>query len=890
MNAYFKKTYLFILFFIFIFILFLPKPSLAAPVYCHTQCGEQVTCGSTSYVYCRTCYTEYTSYPCCPCCTQYTCSGSWTVYRANTSGCDPVIEKGRCWSVCSGPGSNCCSCGGCTLECGEWETCEDCGSWQLAERACVVTSIGLGNPDCKCRGECVAAPTGLQEYQTPNSSMLADTPAKLPVKLDWNDVPGWQGGWSGAGSNMQAYADCQRNNVDTCWREVREAWQEENPDRNFCRGRHVQEYKACLDSKCEEEEEEVEECETICPAIDEGECYDKGEFVQSYKIEITGDLRNCEDGSDMSSYSEVLYVSEFFAPCHCFYKSNRTYTWRVRACCGPDGETECGEWSTRTFTTSMAPEPIAHYDPDWAGPGRAEPNWNTAIHEGFPVGLSWCEVEEAVTYIIQAYENGTPYCPTILCPYCPGCEMLFHPEGLATHQGTTGFYFDLDSFTKETLYRWKIATCFNEEGTDCSEFGQLWSFYGFTDLAKVELLYPENGGCVNFHSQLEWLHVGGARSYRYRIKEVPALQNVLATTTTPRLGDIWNNLSLNTTYTWKVKACWDDEGNDCEDDTWSDERQFTTAGASPTGLDVTEKDPDDGKAVIPIKLNWDDMPCAASYRYELTGIVDGVTPSSNLTVKYDPAIQHPRQNTEYSFRVWTCAKSGGEECGSETPLVFTTFNLKAPQNPHPPDGGEFFTYEYYLNWRSVLGGAFYQYEVTNDATGETIGPNIVESSNAFIDTSKMELGAYTWLVKACLDEDCDHYGPAGNWTFELIEGGVPGGLVPCGRYANNPATPWNERDACGVEHIFIMIYLIISYVLWKLIPIVLVLLTIASAIIFYFSGQLGIPNPTAQVKSLWKAVGIGLLVAFLAWIITSVILGLLGYKVGIFGTWWILDF
>jgi hypothetical protein len=87
-----------------------------------------------------------------------------------------------------------------------------------------------------------------------------------------------------------------------------------------------------------------------------------------------------------------------------------------------------------------------------------------------------------------------------------------------------------------------------------------------------------------------------------------------------------------------------------------------------------------------------------------------------------------------------------------------------------------------------------------------------------------------------------------------------------------------------------MIFSIIDFLLWKVIPIVLVLLTLASGVIFYFSGQLGITDPPSQVKSLWKAAGIGLAVVFLAWTGISLILGLFGYQVGLLGPWWKISF
>jgi len=112
------------------------------------------------------------------------------------------------------------------------------------------------------------------------------------------------------------------------------------------------------------------------------------------------------------------------------------------------------------------------------------------------------------------------------------------------------------------------------------------------------------------------------------------------------------------------------------------------------------------------------------------------------------------------------------------------------------------------------------------------------------------------------------------------------GLVPCGRTSNNPDTDWDETERCQIKHLFILVYVIIDFFLWKVIPIILVLLTLASGAIFYFSLQAQNPEPLATVKSLWKAAGIGLAVVFLAWTAISLFLAIFDYQVGLFGPWW----
>jgi len=943
-----KHFFLFLIFGLSVLVLLFPRTSLAvitgsgcetnSTVIYRTECGESKTIGSCSRKCCDTECCEWDEEGNCTdtCCVDrcWDCScpaQSWNEYQCDSPNCDGDIKIRTCTVSKKGSCPSGCGNDQCCVTCGEWKTCEECGSWQKPIReSCECTKAGQNKPKCKCSGGCIAAPTGLRYYDNPNYPTNPCNPEpgegstniKLPVKLDWDDVEGWKGGWcSGSGyeladacgnmttaASVSPYKQCclakEQACVETKSAEIN--WDELTAcERRVtlymieddCKWTHYQ--VECLHEYWESTPTEPEPSTdpTTCGTVD---CpypnlrYNPSEMVQHYEITITGDMRDA-DGNAISNYSANLDQSEFIPPNPCFFKSNRTYTWSVRACCGSGG---CGPAATSAFTTNLAPEPVWPYDPDWAGPDRAEPNWTSSTYPGYPVELNWCKVDEAVSFIVQAHKWGVPYCPEILCPYCPGCPMLFQKEGKAVPQDFRSFYFDLDSFTKETLYDWKIATCFDEYGKNCGDFGQLWKFFGYITLAKVELISPKDGECVNLSSPLEWKNVGGANSYIYEIDPVPALQNRLATSSV-FFKDIWDHLALNTTYSWRVKSCWDEAGTNCEEGSWSDKWEFTTTGAAPTGLNV-ESEPTTGNALIPIKLNWDNMPCAASYNYEVAldsgfnniifnGVLAGLwPPASEISINYDPSIHHPKQGADYWWRVKTCADTEGKICGSWASGSFKTFTLSKPENPYPPDGGKFYTYEHYLKWDPVLEGAFYQYEIEGK-----INLTVVSQNNAFINTAPLDLGTYTWRVQACLDINCEEAGPfSDDWSFDLTEGEAPGkgGIVPCGRYTDNPDTPWNEREACGIQHIFIMIFSIINFLLWKVIPIVLALLAVASGVIFYFSGQLGMADPLTQIKSLWKAAGIGLVVIFLAWTGISLLLGLFGYQVGLFGLWWKIKF
>lgn len=621
--------------------------------------------------------------------------------------------------------------------------------------------------------------------------------------------------------------------------------------------------------------------------------------VQSYLIEIENTTQN--------SFSKVVDQSEFVNPPQCLLKSSTTHPWSVRACCNPDG-TNCGPKMEESFTTSLAPELISPQDPDFEGPEYAQPYWNP--DEDFPVNLDWCDVPQAKSYYIKAYKDGKEY-QVGVPPFWP---LVITKESKAPIDKLgSDMDFGLDFFTKETLFDWQVATCLNENGTQCgkecgpehnwdapcTEFSQKWSFKGVTELKKPKLLAPREGAVVNQSDALEWLHVPGARSYWYYIEKeyVTVVSHTTSTTKVIRipLKKIWFAVwELDTEYSWKVQPCWDDEGQHCEEGAWSDEWKFITTGSPPTNLQATPLDPE-GKVLIPTKLDWEDVPGAASYNYEIIGILSPTnTKYSDAWVDYPTLI--PKET--YQWRVQTCADETGEICGEwSSSHSFTTFSLSPPTDPSPSDGGEIYP-PAKLSWNEVLGARYYQYKVdyTSRAPEETrenclnsIGKEVINKIVSFnSDISFLDcLGDYQWQVRSCLDEKCQVFGDwSSSWKFTLSSLPLPawGGLVPCGRYTDDPHTPWDERETCQIKHLFLMIRIILDFLLWKIGPIILVLLAVATGLLYYFS--FGLPALIWKARSMLKMAGIGYLILLFSWTIINLVLKILGVPL----RWWIISF
>ncbi len=719
----------------------------------------------------------------------------WQEYQC-IPGCDGKVQVRTCCVVCVATAT-----GGrsCFTVCSGWSTYMDCHPWRKCD----------GQTTCYCSGECLETPENPRYYDNPyfandpswdrgNSNLF------LPVKLDWDDVPGW-----GEYGGPQSYL--VRIN-------------------NTARG-------------------------TVSSPVNNSECNAQQVF-----------------GS-------------------CVLKSNFTHNWGAKACCTTDGQ-NCGGESNWNFSTNLAPEPALPLDPDWQGENGAE---NVSI----PASVDWCDVNGAQSYYLRFYREHQ-----FITPWMIPKENNVLPSSFSDE--FTGF------FTKDTTYQWEVATCLKDKGEDCKDFSQYWTFTTAGTLLPPEIVAPKNE-VVNLNNFLSWRAVSRANSYYYEIKK-EGETNPVATSTTPALEvpftGFWHFLTFDTPYNWHVKSCWDFKGEECEGN-WSEEAKFKTTGAPPNNLREGPSD-EEGKIIIPTKLEWDKVPGAASYYYEISTLPNfsGISATGTVMTSGTPHlyVDYPylKTGTQYWWQVKTCADNESEICGQATQKRFTTFTLSLPQNPSPENNGNLLTSEKILSWEAALGARFYQYTIDYDANNpppeekiencrnlagqKVIEPTIVSSTSTDILDLKC-LGNYTWWLKSCLDKKCQESSNlAGPWKFNLIqlEGAAERGIIPCGRDYDDPATPWSERESCQFKHLFLLLKNILDFLLWRLGLIILVFLALATGIIYYFS--MGAPTTMVRVKSILKSAGIGYGIILLAWIILNWILIILGFQVEIFGRWWQISF
>jgi len=987
-----RKYVLFFIFIVFVLFLFFSKNSWAqTDITRTTPCGKDVVIGSYQEQKCchpnDCCSTdadgECVYDGCCTStnCNHYTCNRSWWEYRATTEGCGPNIERRHCRSFCSNTyNESCCEwCRACDFSCGIWEggeiisgseLCEECESWQKAvSDSCQNPKSGNWcpepKPECKCCGcpgdgdcapeeSCVETPINLKVYQSPVSDTRIDNlnNIRLPIRLVWDDVPGWEGGWQAEKERWGPYDECKENNRAECeeiFFHLRDCCGWFNPAVN-----------GCLEELCEDflPGKDDPACAEMCPAIEEENGEDKpfcpGDFVESYVIEITGEFNNCyddygEDGDgydgehvDENTYRAVITDdSQFFPPCPCFFKPGRTYEyeWRVRACCTDDGK-NCGPWSKNEpemqFTTSRAPEPILPFDPNWIDSGGAE---NVSYDDSRE--LEWCRPEDPDYYELIEWEGKEYFTPlsyeVMLYRLDKDTEeyvctdtdednncipLLLAPRTGVGEKLPPDIFLTGEFVTKDNAYAWQVRACRQKDADECSDYSQLWEFETTEedwDLI-VTLINPSSDSetPIGFHVVLRW-SAPYAHSFKYKIHKKDGNlihdgwldDQEIGLYHEEQTQEILNILKLDKRYEWYIQPCWDPEAEECEEDelgesVWYGPWYFRTTGRPPQ--DFSPEDGDKG-VFIPIDFSWERVPGAKSYRLQVDGVGEDIIVGERAQFSMNFTEYNVRPGENYSWQVKTCALPGGEICGDYSNLQnFETFTWESPIDLEP-DGGDKINYRRpRINWSTTKadgtsdGARFYRYEIniidTNpddpkEECEEPIEPitNTVSRPPVTLDELKC-WGLYEWSVTPCLDAGCTIRGPTSTAIFEFLpeimdEDERPG-LIPCGQKAVYLGRPWlDETEPCSIKHLFIMLYLIVNFLFINIVPAILVLMILASGIIFYFSLKMEAPNPAAKVKSLWKAAGIGIGILLLSWTITSLILVLFGYRLG---PWYVIGY
>lgn len=501
---------------------------------------------------------------------------------------------------------------------------------------------------------------------------------------------------------------------------------------------------------------------------------------------------------------------------------------------------------------------------------------------------------------------------------------------------------DRDLFTKNILYYWQMRSCFNNSNANdesCSQtkfkyYGQKWKFTTATAPLKpptpvapmpdTESENSQNATTIGLPVTIAWKPSCGNNSYGYQIQEYnessynDIIGNKQVTTRTQIIFsksaaketkiDIEPiDLKLDTAYRWRIKGCWPSlplKSNDCDD--WSDWFKFRTTGKPPADASM-EPTNNSNQIAMPITLKWENILGAKSYVLEINDTKIPITPKIDSgKATYQTNYPQITQNKNYRWKIRTCADEKSLVCGKpSSEFNFSTAALEAPKTSgqqSPADKETINANDLPLSlsfmWNAVPGTIYYNFVlnyVEKSAKEANKECATGEKANIFIDrqnTTAVDkningvycLGKYAWTVQACMDSACQDAGPISEiWEFTLdaeARSDKSAGFMVCGQGIDNPKTSYDEREECKIKHLFLVLQKIINFVLFKLAFMILPILGLITGLIFYTSWR-G-TETMVNIISWWRAIGIGYLLIFFAWILVGMLLQVFGYNI----LWW----
>ncbi|MEA2042670.1 MAG: T9SS type A sorting domain-containing protein, partial [Bacteroidota bacterium] len=174
---------------------------------------------------------------------------------------------------------------------------------------------------------------------------------------------------------------------------------------------------------------------------------------------------------------------------------------------------------------------------------------NEAIYQSVEITFDWEDAANATEYIIEYADNS---------------------EFSSSIQNTSAVSeYPVSGLTLDQTYYWRV---YASDGTNISEWSEVWSFTTGTEPLNIPVLIsPENGAVEQLTElTLEWNTVTNATNYEYQYSTDNTFSTYENGTTSNTETDI-SGLEYETEYFWRVQAT---DGSQYSE--WSEVWSFTT--------------------------------------------------------------------------------------------------------------------------------------------------------------------------------------------------------------------------------------------------------------------------------------------------------------------------
>lgn len=712
----------------------------------------------------------------------------------------------------------------CGTDCPDYEY--DCEDWQKCDPSEAIGGM------CYCDDMCLEKPQNPVYYNDPTYSHRPDKgvgndKVKLPVKLEWSDVPGWknQGGPGahkkapyGPQSYVIAIEKTRKAPGDRYVRTVKESEFNTVTDGEACLLKSGTEtpwhVKACCTDTGDNCGLESNFNFTTNEAPEPMSPYDP-DWVGDKKAENVSfndaKLKWCKV-SGANSYGVMIYIVDKNGKDEChpnlisateqvcvpytvisgpltdeeepkteltnaetgFFTKDTTYSWKVNACIGISGK-NCTDWSQKwKFSLEdFRLDKATLYSPP------NDPKGKTPV--GLPVTLKWKGAAGTMSYVIEVETlNLTEkYSPTL-----------------------SSLTLDDPKLKVDTFYKWRVKPCWDYRALKCED---IWSeYFTFRTTGRPpEWMEPEKEVALPF--KFEWEDVPGAKSYVFKIQgDGLDLEKDVAE---PEI-ELISELKQGKSYIWLVKTCAKDGGKVCG--SWSENLTITISKIGAP----SDPNPADGSKIyadkMPVVFSWKEVSGAGAYKISISykkkaGEEVSDCPLGKLVeeIVLSPSyVVDANCLGEYEWQVQSCVDEKCKELAAKGPKW--TFTLA-----QDPEG-------------KTSGGLV------------VCGLNYDNPDTPWNERDKCDIAHLFILAKVIVE-------------FVLF------------------------RLAIIVLVILVLITGIIFY--WPFEK-----LDVADA-----GGKIASAGTILKVKNLWRAAGIGYLLLLFGWLIVSIILTVFGYQLG---SWW----
>lgn len=336
--------------------------------------------------------------------------------------------------------------------------------------------------------------------------------------------------------------------------------------------------------------------------------------AESYYIKIY-EKKDGELKYESGVIDSEITITEFYG----IFTGLTAYEWKFATCTNADF-TNCGEscavgqeardcadfYNTWSFTIE---------DIELAPPSLLEPFYDPSNPAEIPaINLSdFLKYRSSVwsrSYIYELKENVNIIATVVTNSYIIAFDSIW----------------DL-GLELNTEYNWRVKSCQNEDGTNCSEFSESWFF-------KTTGASPDNLTADNtiIPVKIDWDDVGGAISYTYEIsannsfseEQIVVRNNILNSEAAVDYypDEDYPGLVQDTPYWWRVKTCADEQNSYCG--SWSNSDNFTTFNLNAPCvfdgiLDENCPSPKVGGALYTYQKNisWQSVEGAKAYKYKI---------------------------------------------------------------------------------------------------------------------------------------------------------------------------------------------------------------------------------------------------------------------------------